>query len=263
MRLSTSIALLALLPCANAANAADAIMDAPMTPVVTPAIEISAPSSPWSGLYVGGQAGIIFSSGTNNLLLDNNADGLFNQPSDGIASFSNQSKTGFVGGVHVGYDVQYGSFVMGAVADVSYADFSETRGFATLLGNSGSVTRSIDVLATARARAGVAFDSLLVYGTGGLAYANVEQDYRPALVAGLTPVSSNDDSSLGYTVGGGAEFLVTPRLSFGAEYLYTNLGHDDSRGSQIDNTGVARATGHLDDDVDFHTVWAKVSYRLN
>ena len=263
MRRSTSIALFGLLVCATTAHAADAIVEAPMTPVMAPVMAVGSGSAPWSGLYVGGQAGGIFSSGTNNLLLDNNADGLFNQPSDGIASFSNRSETGFIGGVHVGYDVQYGSFVMGAVADVSYADFSETRGFTTLLGNSASVTRSIDVLATARARAGVAFDSILVYGTGGLAYANVKQDYRPAIVAGLRPVSSNDEDSFGYTVGGGAEFMVTPKLSFGAEYLYTNLGRDDSRASQIDAAGIVRATGRLDDDVDFHTVWAKMSYHFH
>ncbi len=263
MRRSTLIALFGLLVCANTADAADAIVDAPMAPVMAPAMEVGSASNPWSGLYVGGQAGGIFSSGTNNLLLDNNVDGLFNQPSDGVASFSNRSENGFVGGVHVGYDVQYGSFVVGAVADVSYADFSETRGFTTLLGSSSSVTRSIDVLATARARAGVAFDSILVYGTGGLAYANVKQDYRPVMVTGLTPVSSNDEDSFGYTIGGGAEFMVTPKFSFGAEYLYTNLGSDDSRASLIDAAGIVRATGQLDDDVDFHTVWAKVSYRFN
>ncbi len=152
--------------------------------------------------------------------------------------------------------------MLGGVADISYADFSETRGVTTTLGNTTSVTREIDLLATARVRAGLAFDSTLIYGTGGLAYANVKQSYTPAVVAGLTPVSSPDEDEFGYTVGGGAEFLATPNISVGAEYLYTNLGSDDSHAELVDASGVVRSTGRLDDDIDFHTVWAKISYRF-
>lgn len=258
MRRSVPITIATVLLGATAANAADVIVDAPMSapqPVVSQ-------SHDWSGVYFGGQAGGIFSGGTNSLLVDNNADGLFNQPSDGIDFFSNSSDDGFAGGVHIGYDAQFGSVVIGAIADVSYTDFSETRSFTTLLGNTTSITRDIDMLATARVRAGLALDPVLIYGTGGLAYADVEQNYNPAIVAGLTPRSSADEDKFGYAVGGGAEFRATDNISFGAEYLYTNLGSDDSHAELVDAGGIVRATGHLDDDVDFHTVWAKVSYRF-
>lgn len=258
MHRSTTITVIAVLFGANAANAADVFADAPMTapePVISRAHD-------WSGLYVGGQAGGIFSGGTNSLLVDNNADGLFNQPSDGIDFFSNSSDDSFTGGVHVGYDAQFGSVVVGGVADVSYADFSETRSVTTLLGNTTSVTRDIDLLATARVRAGFALDPVLIYGTGGLAYADVKQTYNPAVVAGLTPRSFPDEDKFGYAVGGGAEFRATDKISFGAEYLYTDLGSDDSYAELVDAGGVVRASGRLDDRVDFHTVWAKISYRF-
>ena len=255
---AVQFALAGCLFVGSAAQAADVIVDAPIVPVP----EIVSISNNWTGLYVGAQAGGIFSGGTNNILLDNNVDGLFNQPSDGIDHFSNSSDNGFVGGVHIGYDMQYGMAVIGAVADVSYADVSETRAFTTNLGNSTSLKRDIDLFATARLRAGVALDSILIYGTGGLAYADVNYDYSPAKVPGLFSKSSFDDDKFGYTVGGGAEFMVTSNISFGAEYLYTNLGSDDSQAALVDAGGVARSVGHLDDDVDFHTVMARVSYRF-
>ena len=258
MRRSTLIAVAGVLFGASPTNAADVFVDAPAAAPQA----VASQAHDWSGLYVGGQAGGIFSGGTNSLLVDNNADGLFNQPSDGIDFFSNSSDDGFAGGVHLGYDSQFGSVVLGAVADLSYVDFSETRSFTTLLGNTTSITRDIDLLATARVRAGLALDPVLIYGTGGLAYANVEQHYSPAIVAGLSPRSSADEDKFGYAVGGGAEFRATDNISFGAEYLYTNLGSDDSHAELVDAGGVVRATGHLDDDVDFHTVWAKMSYRF-
>jgi outer membrane immunogenic protein len=258
MRRCTSIAIAGILLSATAAEAADVVYDAPM--LASP--EVVANSLGWSGLYVGGQAGGLFSDGTNDVLIDNDVDGLFNQPSDGIDDFFSNADNGFVGGVHVGYDMQYGSLVLGGVADLSFVDFSETRGFTTVFGNTTSVTRDIDMLATARIRAGLALDSLLIYGTGGLAYGHVEQNFAPAEVGGLSPVSSLDEDGFGYTVGGGAEFMATSNISFGAEYLYTNLGSDDSYAAQVDAGGIVRSEGYLQDDVDFHTVWAKLSYRF-
>ena len=73
-----------------------------------------------------------------------------------------------------------------------------------------------DWLATVRGRAGYAFDRILVYGTGGGAFGNVQAASRRA------PFSSA--TQIGWTAGGGVEFAFTPNLTAKVEYLYVDLG---------------------------------------
>lgn len=102
------------------------------------------------------------------------------------------------------------------------------------------VAAGISSLWTLRARAGVAFDRLLVYGTGGLAYgqasistyANIADTYVDAgksetydtysATAGWA--GGNSERLMGYAVGGGFEMAVAPRMSLQFEGLYYNLG---------------------------------------
>jgi outer membrane immunogenic protein len=61
---------------------------------------------------------------------------------------------------------------------------------------------------------------------------------------------------------------ITDNVSFGAEYLYTNLGNGDSAATFTTGPftgGVAGGTTDFstNDDFDFHTVTAKLSYRFN
>ncbi|MGO9684803.1 MAG: outer membrane protein, partial [Beijerinckiaceae bacterium] len=72
-------------------------------------------------------------------------------------------------------------------------------------------------LATARGRAGYAIDRILIYGTGGAAFANVQA------AAGVLPLSSSTE--IGWTAGAGVEFAFTPNLTGKVEYLYVNLGN--------------------------------------
>lgn len=75
-------------------------------------------------------------------------------------------------------------------------------------------------------RVGHAFGSLLLYGTGGVAWARTQTDMQTISITG--PVTMSELSSqtyhVGWTVGGGAEWAITPNLSLKAEYLYVDLG---------------------------------------
>ena len=75
-------------------------------------------------------------------------------------------------------------------------------------------------------------------------------------------VDSNSDD-VGYAVGAGVDYLVTPNLSLGLEYLYTDLGKTDTKVTYTN--GITRASFNADSssDLDFHTVWAKASFRFN
>lgn len=74
--------------------------------------------------------------------------------------------------------------------------------------------RRIDYFGTVRARVGYAFDRLLVYATGGLAYGGG---------GGCGVFDDCGDIRLGYAAGGGIEYAFTDNLSVKLEGLYVNL----------------------------------------
>lgn len=235
------------------ASAADVIYQEPAAPAP---VSIQEPAYGWSGLYVGGQLGASFGSADGGFTFDADNDGL----DDDIDIFEDEN-AGFAGGVHVGYDQQFGNFVIGGIADISYIDADVNRGF-EFAGDSYEINQEIDFFATARLRAGYAFDRFLVYGTGGLAFASTDTSFVGPDIAGLTYDTDSNESDVGYTVGAGAEYLLTDRLSLGLEYLYTDLGSNDLSFEGVDSSDVTINTGDSSSDFDFHTIWAKVSYRF-
>lgn len=246
---------------ATASPAAAADLSAADTAPPAP-VEIAAPGPYWSGLYVGGQGGASFG---------NESNAGFN-PRAGYAGrlsgTGDGSETGFVGGVHVGYDWRVGNVVFGALADINYVDGSNSRSFA-VNGAGFSSNDGLDYLGTVRGRVGYAVDRVLVYGTGGLAYGGGKHDVTlPSTAsgpfAGYTFTDTKDKTDVGYAVGGGVEVMATDHLSFGLEYLYTDLGKNDSSVSARNNfTNVVDFTTKSSDRNDFQTVMAKASYHFD
>jgi len=82
---------------------------------------------------------------------------------------------------------------------------------------------------TLRVRAGHAWDRLLIYGTGGVAFGKAE--LQTAIIdplscgpRGLCAANTSAKWLVGWTIGGGAEFAFTSNLSAKLEYLYYDLG---------------------------------------
>src|SRR5215212_8740373 len=106
-------------------------------------------------------------------------------------------ESGFVGGGQIGYNMQFGSFVLGAEADLQYADlggkgrYIQRAGAWYNIGNGGG----LDYFGTVRARLGLAIDRALVYGTGGFAYGG--GDNKNGCYAGTLVSCGNDDNSTG------------------------------------------------------------------
>ncbi len=167
----------------------------------------------------------------------------------------------FAGGGHVGYNVALGasSFVVGVVGDLSYVDITKSAGITNGIDTIG-VARELDYLATVRLKAGVGLDRFLVYGTGGgVAFGNIE---TTIVNTPFGLASSNDDTRVGYAVGAGTDYAVTDNLILGLEYLYTDLGSTDAELVVPLGNG-STLTTKSDDDFDFHTVWAKASFRFD
>ena len=95
--------------------------------------------------------------------------------------------------------------------------------------------RSLDIQGSIRGRLGVAWDRVLIYATGGVAFGGINTDIT---VFGTdffgTPVFGSGNRSttrVGWTVGGGLQYAVTNNWSVRAEYRFTDFG-------RINQTGV-------------------------
>jgi outer membrane immunogenic protein len=243
------------------ALAADVIYDEPPAPA--PMVE-AAPQYNWSGLYVGGQAGVAF----------NRDSGAFSSDTSGFNGGNDDSNSGFIGGGHIGYDYQMGNFVIGAVADLNYIDAESNTSYTLPTGIATTQTfgsdQDINYVGTVRAKAGYAMDRFMVYATGGLAYADIDNNYSGGSTytngAGTTfDVSARtDNDDIGYAVGGGFDVLATQNVSFGLEYLYTDLGESSVDVDYTSRTGaVASFSTDSNNDLTYHSVMAKAAYHFN
>ncbi|HEX2134396.1 MAG TPA: outer membrane beta-barrel protein [Microvirga sp.] len=239
--LLSSVALLALTGGAMAAD----LPSRRMAPIAPAPMVSAVPVFTWTGLYVGVNAG--WGWGT-----DDDDDGLFDL--NGGLLDDDDDDGGFVGGGQIGYNMQFGSFVVGVETDLQFADLGGDDRFVVVNGVTHNVgTGGLDYFGTVRARLGFAFDRALVYATGGFAYGG--GDNNGCEVGNLIDCD-DDDISGGWTLGGGIEFAVTNNLTVKLEGLYVNLdrGGDDT----ILDTGVL----NNGDDLEFGVVRAGVNFKF-
>lgn len=207
--LTAGAAFLALAPAAFAADMPYA--EAPYAATVAPAQEVAA-GYDWTGFYIGAHGGYGFGS-TEDSLFDHDTEG-------------------FIAGGQVGYNRQFGNWVAGLEADASYSDLNNED-------DNAGFDAELNYLATVRGRVGFAFDKALVYGTGGLAFG--ELDYNNG-------VDSAKETQFGYAVGGGVEVGLTQNISVKGEYLYVDLGEESFGGETV--------------NFDAHTVKGGINYRF-
>ena len=73
---------------------------------------------------------------------------------------------------------------------------------------------------------GVAWDRVLIYATGGVAFGGIQHycvDFE-SRICGFFGSGNVSNTRVGWTVGGGIEYAVTNNWSILAEYRYTNFG---------------------------------------
>jgi outer membrane immunogenic protein len=125
---------------------------------------------------------------------------------------------GVLGGVQVGYNHDFGGFVLGVEGDIQLSDVKYTEDF----GGGASAGAQLDSFGTIRARAGYAVGNFLPYVTGGVAIGNASLS---AAAGGMSVTI--DETYVGFVVGGGLEVAVTDNVSLKGEYLYTDFGTAD------------------------------------
>jgi outer membrane immunogenic protein len=209
-----------------AISTAASAADLPMEPTPAELPVVSQPFS-WTGFYAGLNAG----GGWNNTdakvkLTD--PGGAFFGPCLAAGTCPTGTLSydvdGFVAGGQVGGDWQTGMFVFGIVGDLDFSDMSGKRSESDAAGTFVASGKSdYDWFGTVRARIGAAFDRVLVYGTGGAAFASVKDTGLWGFVPN-TYSASHSDTLVGWTAGGGVEFAVTDHIAVGGEALYFDLG---------------------------------------
>ncbi|HVV41827.1 MAG TPA: outer membrane protein [Nitrobacter sp.] len=137
----------------------------------------------WAGPYLGANLGYAFGSVDNSVT---KPDGVF-------------------GGAQAGYNWQNGQLVFGVEGDLQASSADDT--FAPY-------KFSNPWFGTARGRVGYAFNNVLVYGTGGLAFGELR---------GETFGLSESHTNAGWTAGVGAEFGIYQNWTAKVEYLYVDL----------------------------------------
>ena len=170
----------------------------------------------WAGNYAGVQIGT--ASYKSQMTLEN------------VLGLSTEhDKTGIMAGGTIGRNWSRCNTVMGIEADWAKTDVDAKYGIdiSSLVG--GPVPpffeghSKMSSYGTLRGRSGVAFDNMLLYVTGGLAFADIK--HTGANAGFLLPLSSFSTSGIrwGEVVGAGVEYALTDRISFKSEGLYTHF----------------------------------------
>jgi outer membrane immunogenic protein len=216
----------------------------------------------WQGFYIGGHVGYgeaTFRGRADVDIFDANNAFVTGE------SFSRRLRPdGILGGFQAGYNWQMDSFVLGIEGDISFTDWRRSSVlFDTDAGDFGgpfpapfnndfafgTMRTNVDFLASVRGRLGIAFDSLLLYGTGGVAWADASARARLVGVhSGPGPdfdvTRSTNLNDFGFVVGGGASWMVIPQtFSLGVEGLFYFF---DKRKTLFDDTFSVAGLGSAD-----------------
>jgi len=201
---------------------------------------------------------------------------------------SSGSNGGFIGGGQIGYNWQFGggsfggfggnAFVAGIEADIQgiAGSTGSASSFAAggvplfpteTMTSSVSVSKQLSYFGTVRGRLGYLITpTLLAYGTGGLAYGGVQSNtsifqndcciFPGGVSAAAIGAGAFSDTRVGWTVGGGVEWMFMPNWSAKVEYLYYDLGNVSYAVSPL----IANAPGFA---VPTWTSFASTTMRFN
>ncbi len=202
----------------------------------------------WTGLTAGLQVGAV---------LGHDRVGPRSATAGDILDGSDQR--GVIGGAHAGYDHQTGclfgeqALVFGLEGDVDGA--SDRGSVVGGLPSGTTVSTTSDLKGSVRARAGVPLNRVLLYATGGAAFAGFTTRVRATSAGGFDDTSSR--ARAGFTLGGGVDYAFMNDLSLRAEYRYSDYG---TLTDQLNLPGPVGGTiSHTETD---HRVQAAISYRF-
>lgn len=210
------------------------------------------PTYNWAGLFAGGTFGYGLGRNDSTLIVPaTDAEAFFLSP------------RGFDGGAIVGYNWQFGSWVLGLDADIQGSTGSGYLTCVNLCTGAGAtmIDQKLPWFGTVRGRLGYAVGPALFYATGGVAYGEVKESIFQA----ASGSASFSHSQSGFAVGGGIENkleffgLLGPNWTTRTEYLYVDLG---SIRDTFANIAVGGPAQTLTSNLHEHVWRTVVSYKF-
>lgn len=249
---AAAVAFVAMM-AAGSAMAADLPLKAPPLPVWS-----------WTGFYAGGNLGYGWASDPSTLN-DSTSTTLTrcdncDTPTPTLtplgttvtaaAGTANVNPNGVIGGLQVGYNWQNNSIVYGLEADIQASGQSGSVSICDTAGcpaGTGLATQTVKLpwFGTLRGRLGFTpSPRWLVYATGGLAVAEIQDSIAQGPVGGATGIAASIDTTrAGFAVGGGVETALTDRWSVKLEYLFMGFGTISAGGTGAAATTTTGACG--------------------
>lgn len=238
-----ALALAATASCAASTQAADFSF-----PLKAPTY--AAPAYNWTGFYFGAHAGYAVdddkADSASSFLVIPGA-GLIFDPNDlvngGLASLASSSKRsrfeGAFGGLQAGYNHQFGWFVIGTEADVSFSGLSKSIDSSQTLSQEGvvdpnlndplagqfisvainqttAVKHELGTFGTIRGRIGATTGRFMFYGTGGVAFADLRTRAMTTGSVTSTPnIANNPNLALIQALLGGTQTASVSQFAVG------------------------------------------------
>ena len=255
----------------------------------------------WTGFYAGGNIGYSWGKADTDVSVPGfpilaSITGLgATVPVDipGGAFSESLKPKGVIGGGQVGWNSQLGNWVFGLEADWQASGQQDNRSrtdtstFTTIITlplfdvtatSATTLEAQLKWFGTVRGRIGYAWDSVLIYGTGGLAYGRFDVSGvntvggtivcvlaalvcvapAPMTLFSQTTTLNSSKNKAGWALGGGVEGAAfLPNWTWKAEYLYLDFGKFD-QAFATPGGGLATTSTHATD----HVVRFGVNYRF-
>jgi outer membrane immunogenic protein len=198
----------------------------------TPPPDLTSAMTPisWAGPYLGLQLGA-------GSISDKLTESTSFVPA--LTGHASHDSAGVAGGVHAGFNWQFGGIVFGPEGDFEGVASSHSSRclrqdagagnqapgtcFPSGMGFDYGFSTTINWQASLRARLGYAFKDALLYGTGGAAFAGIRTRYSQS-DGGVNTAQSFSQTRTGFTVGGGLEYAFDSNWRGRLEYRYTDYG---------------------------------------
>jgi len=242
------VAALAGFGFVGTANAADMPVKA-APPAVATAYD-------WSGIYIGGDAGVqgsriglseVFAGGPGPLTYD-------------------PHHTSFAFGGFAGVQRQFGQFVLGVEGGYMSGNGNVSLGATPALsiffpGGAGTAQAKLRDIWSIGGRVGWAMGQWMPYVTGGYANGSFEFDAQDANAAART--EQVKASTGGGYIGAGIDWAFTKNWIFGAEYRHYAFSSKSAVGNAINPSGTISFTETVTFAPTTDTVMARVSYKFD
>jgi outer membrane immunogenic protein len=243
----SGLAAVALLATPLAAEAADVGRPVFKGPVAAPVLLYN-----WTGVYFGVHAGYGWAEKDWTQTASS-----FGLPLDA----STVSADGFLAGAQIGFNWQMGQWVWGLEGQWSWTDTDGCGGHGPNFPAYASCSE-IDWYATIALRLGFAWNNILLYGKGGVAFADETHHITFNFPPPTVDTNRVSDTRTGWMVGAGIEVGFWQNWSAKIEYNYMDFGSENYAFTYIPGGSVPGLVENWDVDQRVHVVKFGINYRF-